>query len=761
MQAKYSVQKYRWSIPFTNSLVALSLALGVTFGSGLNYALPAFASISQDERLSKLEVKFFKHTYPKDEDGARLERLEKMIFGEAKSGDDAVRLKNLASTVPNLNDLPTESDGGASATASGDSGSSGQSAPGDSSPAAEAPRNVSNRSSGKRGARPSTPAAAPAATPSTDDGPVATKVLAGESKYPAVTALEQHLFNRDYASDAVGDRLNRLETKVFGRPSRFTDLSERVDALKEKTNIDIAKQAPAGSDWTDDDDDSGRAFPVPKRNEPVARADGDDGRSFSGRDVGQDLKKAFGIGAGGSGSGQASGAFGMGGTSAGRNSGNSASGAYGMGRSSSSSSSSGSSSGNSYNGASGYSDRSVPSAADLAMAAPPSNIGRNRNKPAVAPPISSAGSKAAANLTPDDESSRPPVTNNPLGLNQQVTRLEKAVLGKTYDQEPLIARVGRLEKTVFPKDSDTQAALALPDRVARLVGKVPLADDRSTASASGRGRGRSGGSGAAGGSYKRPSGWIDEDNNLGYGAGSAASSSGDDDSYSMGQPGMNGLSGMGSSMGSGMSGGLGVGGMGSGMSMGGTSLGGTTNGMNSVYAGNMGQPQKQGGLGKIINSLGNALSGGFTGGYNVNQGMMRTDPSTGYLVDTMTGNLINPSTGAVVGRSAAYSGVPVYSGIPGAMGGIPIGGMGMGGLGMGGIGLGNTQLGGIGMGGVPLAPTYGMPYGYGGGMGMPMGGFNGFNNGFSPYGMGGVSPYGYGNGGIRFGGVGTGVRIGF
>ncbi|MBS2006741.1 MAG: hypothetical protein JST01_06865 [Cyanobacteria bacterium SZAS TMP-1] len=723
MYAKSSVKKFNRFKSIARGLLAASVALGVCLGGAVvtvTFAgLPAYASISQDDRLAKLEVKFFKHTYPKDDDGTRLERLEKMIFGEAKTGDDAERLKNLAATVPNLNDLPADADAPAPETAS-----------------SEPAPNVSNRSSGKRAASGSRPSSTPSSADGEADGPVATKVLAGESKYPAVTALEQHLFNRDYASEAVGDRLNRLETKVFGRPSRFTDLSERVDALKEKTNVDIAKQAPAGADWNDEDDDTGRAFPVPRRTEPVARADGDDGRSFSGRDVGQDLKRAFGIGANGNTGGQASGAFGMSGTSAGRSFGNSASGAYGMGRSSSGSLGASGSMGSAF----GSSDRSVPSAADLAMTPPPSNIGRNRNKaaaapssdasPPVAPPAGSGRSRAAA----DDDSSRPPVMNNPIGLNNQVTKLETAVLGKTYSSDPLIARVGRLEKTVFPKDTDAQGALSLPERVARLVQKVPLADDRSTASASGRGS-RSGGSG--GGSRKRPSGWIDDDVNLGYGSGSSSSSS-DDDAYSMGQPGMNGLSGMG--------------GMGSSLGIGAGSMG-----MGSSMSGGMAQQQQPKGLGKIINGIGNALSGGFTGGYNVNQGMMRTDPSTGYLVDTMTGNLINPSTGAVVGRSSAYSGVPVYTGVP--MGGVPIGG-----LGLGGIGLGNTQLGGIGMGGVPLGGAYGgYPYGsvYGGGMGMPMGGFNGFNNGFSPYGMGGISPYGYGTGGIRFGGIGTGMRIGF
>ena len=100
-------------------MLALSLALSLGFGTQ-----SCFASISQDESLAKLEVKFFKHTYPKDADEDRLSRLEKMIFGESRSGQDTERLKNLAATVPNLNDLPAQSESaGSSETASGDAGS--------------------------------------------------------------------------------------------------------------------------------------------------------------------------------------------------------------------------------------------------------------------------------------------------------------------------------------------------------------------------------------------------------------------------------------------------------------------------------------------------------------------------------------------------------------------------------------------------------------------------------------------------------------
>ncbi len=391
-------------------------------------------------------------------------------------------------------------------------------------------------------------------------------VLAGESKYPAVTALEQHLFNRDYASDAVGDRLNRLETKVFGKPSRFTDLSERVDALKEKTNIDIAKRPPAGTDWTDDDEDNGQAFPVPKHSEPIARADGDDGRSFSGRDVGSDLRKAFGIGAGGYAGGQSSGSYGMSGTSAGRSGGNSASGAYGMGGTNSGASAS-------YGSGGGSNDRT----SNLAMMGGSGAMSGGSNSVSGGSGALSGAKKRpakAAAPAPDDDNAPPP--SNPLGLNQQVSNLESAVLGKTFTQDPLRDRVDRLEKSVFPKE--TPSDLALPARVARLVQKVPVASQQAVSSA---GRSSRGGgdpssfssSGASAAARKRPSGWIDEDANLGYGGGSRGSSAGassdDDDSYGgTGLGSITGLgAGMGGSMGSGMASGMGAG-MGSGMAAG-------------------------------------------------------------------------------------------------------------------------------------------------------------------------------------------------
>jgi hypothetical protein len=65
--------------------------------------------------------------------------------------------------------------------------------------------------------------------------------------------------------------------------------------------------------------------------------------------------------------------------------------------------------------------------------------------------------------------------------------------------------------------------------------------------------------------------------------------------------------------------------------------------------------RNRGGLGKIINSIGNFLGGGMAvGGYPMASSNLVTDPQTGMLLDQYSGNLINPTTGQVVGRKAGF-----------------------------------------------------------------------------------------------------------
>ena len=632
----------KWCLAGKGSLLTLSFLL-------LLSAAPVCAAIGSDPRLAQLEVKFFKHPYPKDDDGQRLERLEKMVFGETRTGADLDRLKALADTVPNLSSVTVaEEDEPAAGNRTAGGGSN--------------TLDITDKGTGRGVAPPVQKAAG-------------STVLSGESKYPAVTALEQNLFGRDYAGEPVADRLNRLETKVFGKPSRFTDLSERVDALKERTRVDVAKKPPPGSDWVEDEDDEG-AYPTPARStsrnytEPVARTDGDDGRSFSGRDLRKDMQRAFGSSYPGGG-----GSYGSGGTgsSGSYGTGNSASGAYGMGGSSGYSTGGSSSSGFGKRGSVFSSGGSGASAS------------------------SRSGSRGGVGLInpEDDDDDMPPVRSSPgaasqasggrpdapmmgaVGISQKVTSLETAVLGKNFAKDPLIDRVARLEQTVLPKQAEANASLSLPERVGKLLEKVPIA------SASSNG-GRSMASSSRGGKRR---GGDDFD---------------DDEDMDMGS-----LSGM------------------------------------SGTAGLPPTGTKSGGLGKIINSIGNMLGSGFVGGYAMPGGTMVRDPSTGYLVDTMTGNMINPATGAVVGRTTA---------IPGATMGMPLGGTTMG------MPYGTTMGMPLGSTGYPLNTLpYGNPYPYGNPM--PMGGYSSFNNGFSPYGYGGTGlrfgtgGFGLGTGGLRFGGM--------
>ncbi|CAN5260078.1 hypothetical protein BH11CYA1_BH11CYA1_01890 [soil metagenome] len=626
------LDRFRLSRVFAGFTLAIALSLPL----GLSFANPSLASVSADVRLDQLEVKFFKHTFPKDEEAVRLERLEKMIFGEARTGVSETRLKNLADTVPNLGAATAED-----AADKSESSSSGK----------PTTRPVNNSDSDLDLSEERSKSNKPGA-----------QVLSGESKYPAVTALEQSIFKRDYASDPVAARLNRLETKVFGQPSKFTDLSERVDALKDKTRVDVAKQAPPGTDWLDDEDDDIN-FPAPKKtaSQPVGRSDGEDGRSGSGRDLRKDMQAAFG-----NRSAAASGGYGMGGGAASNSSSNSASGGYGMGSIGSSRSAG--------RALDNEEDDDLPPVAPRRTASSGSSARGSYGSSSGASSASraSAGSARGDRFAADSDSDSAPasVPGGAIGLSSKVTALENAVLGKTFASDPLIDRVGHLEETVFPNKSDTAASLSLPERVAKLVEKVPIASASTKTAKANRSR-------------RDPD--FDDDLDMGSG--------------------MNSL----------------------------TSMGG---GMTSQT-----QTRNSGGLGKIINSIGNMLGGGYGsyGGYTSGYGMPATgamvrDPSTGFLVDSMSGNLINPSTGQVVGRSAGYP--------AGAYGGY-------------GSGFGGLQTGYSGFG---MPAGVGIPTGFGMPMGASMGGYNSFNNGFSPYGYpsGG---YGLNNSGIRFGGSNFGVRF--
>jgi hypothetical protein len=137
--------------------------------------------------IDTLEYKFFEHTYPTDPLNKRIDRIEKFVFGGSTKGSDQQRLAHLLTVVP-INHASASKSSTKSGTTSG-----------------AAARPVSSGFSN-----------------STD--------------YPAVTSLENEILGSAHRDEPIRSRLERLESKAFGRPSIGTDLSSRVSELQNYAN---------------------------------------------------------------------------------------------------------------------------------------------------------------------------------------------------------------------------------------------------------------------------------------------------------------------------------------------------------------------------------------------------------------------------------------------------------------------------------------------------------------------------------------------
>lgn len=403
------------------AVLALALTLSLYVGSDQAFG----ATHKPKTDLDRLEKKYFQHMYPENDTASRLRRLEKMVFGEEKTGTDQERLANILATVPDLGeDEPTPPPG---ASSKGSDGSDDRPSP-----------------------------AAAAEEPAEEGGDI--------GDYPAVTAMEKHAFGKDFANEPVSGRLARLEKKVFGKPSSSEDLSERVDALKVATRVDVTKKGPPGTEWAEEEDNDG-SFPEPSRSTAHdypgsgIATPGEDGRSFSGRDLRRDFERAgmrrnaaggyssSGSYGGAGSSGTARGGSGSYGMSGGGGSYGAGSGSYGMGADSGSYGAGG--------GFSGSGNRRVAQA------------------PRTAPSYKSQGGYGDADELETGGSSRGGASP---GLTRQVDALEKEVFGKTFSKtKTLPDRVSDLEKTIFPQDTKAIPGIPMEDRVARMTAVIPIA----------------------------------------------------------------------------------------------------------------------------------------------------------------------------------------------------------------------------------------------------------------------------------------------
>jgi hypothetical protein len=168
------------------TFLSLCFALNVGVCGPVNASQSAGSTVS--DSLSKLEDKFFEHDYRGDSDQVRLNRLEKFVFGDAQTGPVQARINSLSTVASEFKAPKKTATPPATSTAAA---------------------NTKVGTSGKSAGYPSF----------------------AYANYPRVVELEKHMLGNTYPNDALPDRLARLETKAFGKPSTSTDLADRVDQL--------------------------------------------------------------------------------------------------------------------------------------------------------------------------------------------------------------------------------------------------------------------------------------------------------------------------------------------------------------------------------------------------------------------------------------------------------------------------------------------------------------------------------------------------
>ncbi len=166
-------------------------------------ANPVSQAPDMEKDLTTLEQKFFEHTYSSDTVSARLERLEKLVFGETRSGSEEERLNKLMAVLPSEAVQPEDN---TQNNVSPDSNATSNNS---------VPEQANNQ-------------------PSNDENQVPD--TSGVDYYPRVTNLEQAICGRTFINLPIRKRLEQLELKAFGKVSQLDDLSQRVSLLEGYSN---------------------------------------------------------------------------------------------------------------------------------------------------------------------------------------------------------------------------------------------------------------------------------------------------------------------------------------------------------------------------------------------------------------------------------------------------------------------------------------------------------------------------------------------
>ena len=226
-------------------LLSLSLALGAALNSGsvCSAAQPA-ASEPSDKDIVLLENRYFAHAYSHDPVEKRLERLECLIFGSTRSGSIGDRFAKLNKAVATRSQtpLPVEK-------------------------AAVAPGVTMGVPSGTTQATPGKTVAPPTSS----------------SQYPILNTLEWRALKKTFPSESLDQRLDRLESKMFGQPAQTMAYIDRVDRLKKTLGFGIGNTT--GGD-------------TPLARGPMPKARGRDEMDMGGAGIGNLYGMGNGLGNG-------------------------------------------------------------------------------------------------------------------------------------------------------------------------------------------------------------------------------------------------------------------------------------------------------------------------------------------------------------------------------------------------------------------------------------------------------------------------------
>lgn len=180
-------------------------------------APPTAPTLNPD--IAALEKRFFDHAYPNEPITTRLDRLERMVFGEQKSGSDQARITALLLAVPAE---PASSDQTASNSSTGEATGNSSS---DNQNTQQTAQNSDNQNNNQN---------------NSDD---ANGVNSGDiGDYPRITQLEQEILGKTFTNEPIQKRLEQLELKAFGKADSKEDLSDRTEKLEDYADKHFPQQ---------------------------------------------------------------------------------------------------------------------------------------------------------------------------------------------------------------------------------------------------------------------------------------------------------------------------------------------------------------------------------------------------------------------------------------------------------------------------------------------------------------------------------------